>query len=73
MHGTNSSMYHRAYGSTKMARVEKSHGRDNMDAASQIHRIETEAYSAVLRAFIAQSNVLSWVCFKFFSIAFCVF
>ena len=27
----------------------------------QIHCIETEAYGAVLKAFIAQSEVLSWV------------
>ncbi|KAF8403460.1 hypothetical protein HHK36_011564 [Tetracentron sinense] len=33
---------------------------DAMDMKFQIHCIETEAYSAVLRAFIAQSDVLSW-------------
>lgn len=60
MQGTNSSICHRAYGSTKMARVKESHGRDNMDVTCEIHRMEMEAYNAVLRAFIAQSSVLSW-------------
>lgn len=70
MQRTNSSRCHRAYGSTKMARVKESHGRDNMDVTCEIHRMEMEAYNAVLRAFIAQSSVLSWVCFKLFWLAF---
>nr|CAN65824.1 hypothetical protein VITISV_016508 [Vitis vinifera] len=60
MQRTNSSRCHRAYGSTQMARVKESHGRDNMDVTCEIHRMEMEAYNAVLRAFIAQSSVLSW-------------
>lgn len=38
-----------------------SHETDLADMEVQIHCIETEAYGAVLRAFIAQSDVLSWV------------
>lgn len=38
------------------------YGMDLTDMEFQIHCIETEAYSAVLRAFVAQSDVLSWVC-----------
>ncbi|XP_008789421.1 protein EMSY-LIKE 3-like isoform X2 [Phoenix dactylifera] len=37
-----------------------SHETDLADMEVQIHCIETEAYDAVLRAFIAQSDVLSW-------------
>lgn len=35
--------------------------KDLRDMEFQVHCIEIEAYSAVLRAFIAQSNDLSWV------------
>ena len=66
MQGTNNSMCHRAYGSTEMTRVKESLGRENVDVTSEIHWMETEAYGAVLRAFVAQSNVLSWVWFKLF-------
>ncbi|XP_043691296.1 protein EMSY-LIKE 3-like isoform X2 [Telopea speciosissima] len=37
-----------------------SRGMDTTDMKYQIHCIETEAYSAILRAFIAQSPLLSW-------------
>ncbi|XP_042512044.1 protein EMSY-LIKE 3-like isoform X2 [Macadamia integrifolia] len=37
-----------------------SRGMDTTDIKYEIHCIETEAYSAILRAFIAQSDVLSW-------------
>ncbi|XP_073109677.1 protein EMSY-LIKE 3-like isoform X2 [Elaeis guineensis] len=37
-----------------------SHQTDLADMEVQIHCIETEAYDAVLRAFNAQSDVLSW-------------
>ncbi|XP_010932670.1 protein EMSY-LIKE 3 isoform X6 [Elaeis guineensis] len=37
-----------------------SHGTDLVNMEFQIHRMEAEAYGAVLRAFIAQSDVLSW-------------
>ncbi|XP_048235839.1 protein EMSY-LIKE 4 isoform X1 [Ricinus communis] len=33
---------------------------DEMDIKFQIHSLETEAYYSVLRAFIAQSDLLSW-------------
>ncbi|XP_020266508.1 protein EMSY-LIKE 3-like isoform X2 [Asparagus officinalis] len=36
------------------------HHRKDSDMDFQIHCIETEAYGAVLRAFIAQSEVLTW-------------
>ncbi|ESW33869.1 hypothetical protein PHAVU_001G105300 [Phaseolus vulgaris] len=37
------------------------HGiRDVMDLEHQIHYLETEAYSSVLKAFIAQSDLLTW-------------
>lgn len=32
------------------------------DMESQIHQLEREAYSAVLRAFKAQSDAITWVC-----------
>ncbi|KAK9291236.1 hypothetical protein L1049_009424 [Liquidambar formosana] len=43
-----------------MSSVPESRGMDKFDMNLQLHCIETEAYRAVLRAFIAQSNVLSW-------------
>jgi hypothetical protein len=35
--------------------------RGEFDMESQIHQLEQEAYSAVLRAFIGQSDTISWV------------
>ncbi|XVE90230.1 hypothetical protein DITRI_Ditri20bG0062300 [Diplodiscus trichospermus] len=35
-------------------------GRDEIDMELQIQRLEKEAYASVLRAFIAQSDLLSW-------------
>jgi len=32
-----------------------------MDLEHQIHYLETEAYTSVLKAFIAQSDLLTWV------------
>jgi len=38
------------------------HGiRGVMDLEHQIHYLETEAYSSILKAFIAQSDLLTWV------------
>ncbi|KAJ4969744.1 hypothetical protein NE237_002843 [Protea cynaroides] len=37
-----------------------SRGMDSTDMIHQIHCIETEAYSAILRAFTAQSDLLTW-------------
>ena len=38
------------------------HGRrDAMDFENQIHCLETEAYSSILKAFIAQSDLFTWV------------
>lgn len=34
----------------------------HIDMEAQIHILEQEAYSAVLRAFKAQSDAISWVC-----------
>ena len=37
------------------------------DMEVQIHQLEQDAYSAVLRAFKAQSDALTWVCiFSYF-------
>ncbi|XVF30716.1 hypothetical protein REPUB_Repub16aG0082400 [Reevesia pubescens] len=36
------------------------HGRDEIDMTFQIQYLEKEAYSSVLRAFIAQSDCLTW-------------
>lgn len=35
------------------------------DMEEQIHQIEQEAYSSVLRAFKAQSDAITWVCIFF--------
>lgn len=40
--------------------VRESHGIDERDMKFKLHCVEAEAYRAVLRAFIAQSDVLSW-------------
>ena len=37
------------------------HSRMHSDMEAQIHQLEQEAYSSVLRAFKAQSDALSWV------------
>ncbi|KAI4348497.1 hypothetical protein L6164_009215 [Bauhinia variegata] len=40
--------------------IEPYERRDLMDFEHHIHSLETEAYSSVLRAFIAQSDLLTW-------------
>lgn len=46
------------------ASIAEPHGKDEIfDVAFQIQCLEKEAYCSVLRAFIAQSDLLSWVCF----------
>ncbi|XP_020082054.1 protein EMSY-LIKE 3-like isoform X2 [Ananas comosus] len=47
-------------GATEMASAPLSRGEDEIDIELQVHCLETKAYSAVLRAFNAQSDVLSW-------------
>ncbi|PQQ10548.1 protein EMSY-LIKE 4 isoform X1 [Prunus yedoensis var. nudiflora] len=47
-------------GSERMSPAKKPHGRDDWDIEFQIHRMEAKAYHAVLRAFSAQSNNLTW-------------
>ncbi|KAG1358686.1 protein EMSY-LIKE 3 [Cocos nucifera] len=47
-------------GTMRISSGPESHGTDLVNMEFQIHRMETEAYGAVLRAFIAQSDVLSW-------------
>lgn len=37
------------------------YGRMQNDMETQIHRLEQEAYSSVLRAFKAQSDAITWV------------
>lgn len=49
-------------GAARIPLVTVPYGMGLNDMEFQIHCIETEAYGAVLRAFIAQSDVLSWVC-----------
>lgn len=41
------------------------------DMKLQIHCLEKEAYSHVLRAFIAQSDLLSWVCYSVYDLLLC--
>ncbi|KAE9588755.1 putative ENT domain, protein EMSY-LIKE, plant [Lupinus albus] len=46
---------------SKKHRTIEAHGeRDIMDLEHQIHCMEIEAYSSVLKAFIAQSDLLTW-------------
>uniref|UniRef100_A0A6V7QXA9 ENT domain-containing protein n=1 Tax=Ananas comosus var. bracteatus TaxID=296719 RepID=A0A6V7QXA9_ANACO len=47
-------------GAMVMASAPLSRGEDEIDIELQVHCLETKAYSAVLRAFNAQSDVLSW-------------
>ncbi|XP_072989612.1 protein EMSY-LIKE 3-like [Typha latifolia] len=47
-------------GAVKIASLPVSQGTDIVDRNFQIHFLELEAYIGVLRAFNAQSNVLSW-------------
>ncbi|XP_050213761.1 uncharacterized protein LOC126665101 isoform X2 [Mercurialis annua] len=44
----------------RMVVVKEPFKRVEMDFKFQIHSLETEAYSSLLRAFIAQSDLLSW-------------
>lgn len=41
------------------------------DMKLQIHCLEKEAYSHVLSAFIAQSDLLSWVCYSVYDLLLC--
>ncbi|XP_048432351.1 protein EMSY-LIKE 4 isoform X2 [Pyrus x bretschneideri] len=47
-------------GTERMSPATKPHGKDLWDMELHIHRLETEAYHAVLKAFSAQSNNLTW-------------
>ncbi|KAK7267352.1 hypothetical protein RIF29_20021 [Crotalaria pallida] len=47
-------------GNGKSAVASITHSRLHSDMEAQIHQLEQEAYSAVLRAFKAQSDALSW-------------
>ncbi|XP_057498231.1 protein EMSY-LIKE 1-like isoform X2 [Actinidia eriantha] len=49
-----------AYQTPRVPLVTGLYRTDAVNVGSRIHSIEKEAYSAVLRAFIAQSDVLSW-------------
>ncbi|XP_019437479.1 PREDICTED: protein EMSY-LIKE 2-like [Lupinus angustifolius] len=48
------------HGSKKHRTIEAHVERDIMGLEHQIHCMETEAYSSVLKAFIAQSDLLTW-------------
>lgn len=50
-----------------------SFSRMHTDMEAQIHRLEQEAYCAVLRAFQAQSDALTWVFFFFLNLPLHVF
>lgn len=41
----------------------ENHQQNSTSVDFRLHSIEIEAYGAVLRAFVAQSDVLSWVSF----------
>ncbi|XP_059646468.1 protein EMSY-LIKE 3-like [Cornus florida] len=56
----NNSLWVHSHMNGRMTLRTESHGMDAMDVNSKIHCIEIEAYGAVLRAFITQSDVLSW-------------
>lgn len=44
--------------------ITESHGiRDAVDLEHHIHCLETDAYSSILKAFNAQSDLLTWVNF----------
>ncbi|XP_020534412.1 protein EMSY-LIKE 3 isoform X2 [Jatropha curcas] len=47
-------------GTPRTSLLKESCGRDETDINFQIHSMEKEAYCSVLRAFIAQSDLLSW-------------
>lgn len=51
----------RAPGSGQSAVISATYSRVQADMEAQIHHLEQEAYRAVLRAFKAQSDQLSWV------------
>ncbi|XP_038695795.1 uncharacterized protein LOC119993005 isoform X2 [Tripterygium wilfordii] len=50
----------RGYGIGRMPSVAEFSGNDGMDLKFEVHSLEKEAYGSVLRAFIAQSDLLSW-------------
>ena len=51
----------RISGSGQSAVISATYSRVQADMEAQIHHLEQEAYRAVLRAFKAQSDQLSWV------------
>lgn len=45
-----------------IALITERHGiRDAVDLEQHIHCLETQAYSSILKAFVAQSDLLTWV------------
>lgn len=38
---------------------------NDTDMEAQIHQLEQEAYSSILRAFKAQADAITWVCLPF--------
>ena len=61
-----------AYQTPRVPLVAELYRTDAVNVGSRIHSIEKEAYTAVLRAFIAQSDVLSWVCFTLLACLFSI-
>lgn len=54
-------------GRSAMASAPYSRMYGEIDMETQIHQLEQEAYSSVLRAFKAQADLITWVPFCYFS------
>lgn len=63
MRNVKSPPYAHSSGAPRASLLEPPCGTDDKDINFQIHSMEKEAYSSVLRAFNAQSDLLSWVFF----------
>ncbi|KAF2306870.1 hypothetical protein GH714_022252 [Hevea brasiliensis] len=60
MRNINSPPYGHSSGAPRVSLLEEPYGKDELDINFQIHSMEKEAYCSVLRAFNAQSDLLSW-------------
>ncbi|KAJ7971961.1 Protein EMSY-LIKE like [Quillaja saponaria] len=60
VHNTESPLYGCDFGTERMVFTTEPHGRDLINLEHEIHCMETEAYSSVLKAFIVQSDLLTW-------------
>ncbi|KAF2306867.1 hypothetical protein GH714_022186 [Hevea brasiliensis] len=64
MRNINSTPYGHSSGAPRVSLLEEPYAKDELDINFQIHSMEKEAYCSVLRAFNAQSDLLSWTNFK---------